>query len=123
MTAKSDLQTAIDSLEGLAAKADKLDNKHLRDVINDGQGRLIDAMRQGDIDKLEDEPATTAQREFPEPAPEAHFVPSEGAMVPGDPAFAPSNPGFAHPDNVELNPDGTLRQAPNVAGKSDVRKE
>lgn len=41
---------------------------------------------------------------------------------PGDPQFDPRNSDFRDPNNVELNRDGTLRQAPNTFGtKPDVR--
>lgn len=41
---------------------------------------------------------------------------------PGDPKFDPANPNFQNPNNANLNPDGTLRQAPNAVGaQPDVR--
>lgn len=45
------------------------------------------------------------------------------AIRPGDPevSFQDQNPNFQHPDNVELNPDGTVKQAPNALGKADDR--
>jgi hypothetical protein len=95
MTVKSDLQGIVDSLEALMVRADALENKHLRDMLDLGRGRLIDAAKHPDIELIEKDAP-------PEPG---------------------KNPGFAHPDDVSLNPDGTLQQAPNVVGRADVRKE
>jgi hypothetical protein len=76
-----------------------------------------------------------ARRRSVFPAPETlGNGPSSGAPVtnsdpdvkhPGDPEFMPenNNPNFQDPNNVDLNPDGTLRRAPNAFSKQDVRKE
>lgn len=53
--------------------------------------------------------------------PDAVKANDPNALHPGDPAvsFQDQNPDFKHPDNVNLNTDGTLKTAPNTLGTSD----
>lgn len=47
----------------------------------------------------------------------------DGVHVPGEPRFDQPNKNFQQPNAVDLNPDGTLRQAPNSVGaQPDVRE-
>lgn len=145
MNLKATLNDVIGHLDGLVTAADGIENKHLRDLLADGRGRLKDAAGHPDaerVGKKEEEPVKEYPPVFdtkptpgpmePSPATPAPFMPhaegaqpDDGVKHPGDPEFQPENmnSGFTKPDDVDLNPDGTLQHAPNAFGRSDVRKE
>lgn len=56
---------------------------------------------------------------LPKPFPGAVLDPD--AKHPGDPSFRNPNKDFKSPEVVNLNDDGTLKQAPNTLGTSDDR--
>lgn len=150
---KSELSGIFNKLKGMEERARKLKNQNLADIIASAKGRVqqlrdhpdteliadrkdpppdgkvytapetkeeaIDRMRKdGDAD-----PEGTAEMNWPHlfsPKP-SRYEP----FNPGDPRFNQANPNFRNPDDVRLNPDGTmqLRQAPNSIGaKPDVRE-
>lgn len=80
------------------------------------------------------DPATTLPAAAPFPAAEPAPAPFPGgapvkdpskldpdANHPGDPKFQKPNADFKDPNAVNLNDDGTLKQAPNAFGASDER--
>lgn len=157
---KAELKELGDKMHELGMRADKLRNKHLRDVIGAGLGRFKDALSHPDMEAANDEDAARekekSQREreaeaaaqgdkglpFPVMAYNANGtawkegdgekfdvdgkpLPAEDKKTfhPGDPKFdqANRNPDFKNPHNVDLNPDGTLKTAPNAFSRADDR--
>lgn len=131
----------MDKLSDLEVSARKLPNQHLADLIKASHGRLVSAAGHPDMDLLAlqierdhrdgmpdgrelppaKEPPPANQGAFPDQKP---FPGGDGKTFhPGDPKFdqANRNPNFQDPNNVDLNADGTLKNAPNAFSREDKR--
>lgn len=137
-------------LQELAARARELENQNLADIIDRARAKLEQAAEHPNIDRLSDllngappalsdgkplvngSHAHTLQPEYSDPnavpwapAPDASTAqqPADAPKHPGDPQFAPENNNldFKQPNDVDLNDDGTLREAPNSFAQPDNR--
>lgn len=129
----------------------KLKNQNFADLIGAARGRIAMAREHPDLVRVDEQ--LHADNRGAEFNPDKPFPPEEnsalnpfdpgrmlqhqeagrradvadapGTRRPGDPEldFQRQNPGFRHPDNVELNPDGTLKTAPNALGQTDDREK
>lgn len=150
------LQNTLDSLKELEARARKLQNQNLADIVTSARGRVQQLTEHADLELVgtdaPDKPrvpdSTTHIDQAPGGVRQAvpfdpkagapSFPPSKDAPgseiggpdrgkedvhVPGEPRFDRPNQNFRQPNAVDLNADGTIRQAPNSVGaRPDVRE-
>lgn len=136
---KTELQRTFDNLKALEERARKLVNQNLADIAASAHGKIKQLIDHPDTELVAD--THKDQSVNPDGTPNAGFAndakrpfrsgteiggPDRGkpdVHVPGEPRFDPQNQNFRQPNAVDLNPDGTLRQAPNDFGaRPDVRK-
>lgn len=130
-------------LEELEASARKLRNQNFADIVASAKGRVKQLSDHPDLElvnkeaggeKLPFNPKAGADTYNPDPngidgltKPGSEVGgPDRGkpdTYVPGAPRFDQPNANFSQPNAVDLNADGTVRQAPNSIGaQPDVRK-
>jgi hypothetical protein len=142
---KSYFNQIMERLSALEVSARRLPNQHLADLIKASHGRLTSAASHPDVDLLalqidrdhRDGVHNTADKfpgnqdgGKPSPGPFPGTDANTGSdnkktFHPGDPKFdqANRNPNFQDPNNVDLNPDGTLKTAPNAFSHADDRSK
>lgn len=145
MNLKEHVNKAVEDLNGLEAHARKLKNQNFADIIANARGRLAQLCDHPDAElvqrRIDGEDVTGGEPPKPEAKPtqldqtaavdgsgprrQQPFPGTEiggpdrgkeGVHVPGEPRFQNQNRDFSQPNAVDLNPDGTLRQAPNSKG-------
>lgn len=144
---RSKLSEGVAWLKQFEERARKLQNQNLADIAAASRGRMMQLMDHPDIERIADDGNEnmdgTRIDQSANPGGAVPFDPKAGAPinrdpasvggpdrgkpdthVPGEPRFEQPNENFRQPDAVDLNRDGTLRQAPNSLGtQPDVRKE
>lgn len=134
MDLKSRLGDFEKALEELEASARKLRNQNFADIVKSAKARVQQLQDHPDLHLAQKEmsgpeqfpPVGGEPMPFREPFPGSEIGgPDRGkpdTHVPGEPQFDRPNQNFQQPDAVDLNADGTLKQAPNSFGQSDVRE-
>lgn len=137
MNLKNDLSELLRKLEGVEAQARKLRNQNCADVAKSAAAKIRQLSDHPDLHLVQDEMGGRKDQTLnPDGSPRANFrdAPFPGAEiggpdrgkpdthVPGEPQFDRPNENFQQPNAVDLNADGTLKQAPNSLGQSDVRE-
>lgn len=145
MELKKRIGELVQRLNELEAGARRLRNQNFADVVKSAKGRVQQLVDHPDVQLVEnemhDEGTNLDRQQNPDGTLKSMpFDPKAGTdaagseiggpdcgkpdtHVPGEPRFDAPNKDFQQPNAVDLNPDGTLRQAPNSAGAhADVRE-
>lgn len=120
---KGFLSQITDKLNELEVSARRLPNHHLADLIKASHGRLVSAAGHPDVDLLALQIERDHRDGMPDGGDKFPANQDDKTFHPGDPKFdqANRNPDFRDPNNVDLNPDGTLKNAPNAFSREDKR--